>query len=218
MAIDVADRPFDSFVFVEQNPAYALELQKLKAEFPNRDIHIEQADANVFLPDWCQSRSETLGVPWQRQRAVIFLDPFATEVNWQTVAAIAETKSVDLWIWFPISALSRILPRLRQPEEPYASTADRILGSSEWRDELYQTRTQMTLFGDEEALANRSDQQAIVDFYLRKLDTVFEKVAPSPRWFRNSNNTPLFALLFAAANPAGAPIAVRIAENLLKQF
>lgn len=141
LALDVDDRPFDRFVFVEQNPAYALELHKLKAEFPNRDIHIEQADANAFLPEWCESQNRRLNIPWRRQRAVIFLDPFATEVDWQTVAAIAETKSVDLWILFPLSALTRILPILRQPDEAYASTADRILGGPEWRDELYQTQT-----------------------------------------------------------------------------
>ena len=218
LALEVDDRPFDQFVFVEHNPAYAAELHRLRSEFPNRDIHILTADANVFLPDWCESQNRRLGVPWSRQRAVIFLDPFATEVDWQTVRSIADTKSVDLWILFPLSALTRILPTERQPDEDWASVLDRVFGDTEWRHSFYRTHTQPTLFGEDHVLTVRSDQQAIVDAYLAKLRTVFEAVAPMPRWFSNSRNSPQFALMFAASNPAGAPIAVRIADHLLRNW
>jgi len=218
LALEVDDRPFDQFVFVEQNPAHAAELQRLQSEFPNRDIHVQTADANVFLPEWCDRQNSRLGVPWRRQRAVIFLDPFATEVDWQTVQSIAETKSVDLWILFPLSALTRILPMERQPDEEWAIVLDRVLGGPEWRDALYSTRVQPTLFGEDQILTVRSDQQAIVDAYLAKLRTVFEAVAPTPRWFSNSRNSPQFAFMFAASNPAGAPIAVRIADHLLRNW
>ena len=218
LALEVDDRPFDQFVFVEHNPAYAAELHRLRSEFPNRDIHILTADANVFLPDWCESQNRRLGVPWSRQRAVIFLDPFATEVDWQTVRSIADTKSVDLWILFPLSALTRILPTERQPDEEWAAVLDRVFGGPEWRDALYSTQVQPTLFGEDRMLTVRSDQQAIVDAYLAKLRTVFEAVAPTPRWFLNSRKSPQFALMFAASNPAGAPIAVRIADHLLRNW
>ena len=216
-ALAVDNRPFDHFVFVEQNPAYAGELHRLQAEFPNRDIRIERADANEFLPQWCESQNRR-GVPWPYHRAVIFLDPFATEVDWQTVQCIAETKSVDLWILFPLSALTRILPKEREPDEAYAATLDRVYGDSGWRSVLYNTQTQPTLFGDEQVTAVRSDQRAIVDAYLSKLDSIFEKVAPSSKWFCNSRNSPQFAFMFAASNPAGAPIAVNIADHLLKRW
>lgn len=83
---------------------------------------------------------------------------------------------------------------------------------------LYNTQTQPTLFGDEQVTAVRSDQRAIVDAYLSKLDSIFEKVAPSHKWFCNSRNSPQFAFMFAASNPAGAPIAVNIADHLLKRW
>ena len=39
-AIAVDDKPFDSFVFVEQNPDYAAELSRMKSEFPqSRNQH-----------------------------------------------------------------------------------------------------------------------------------------------------------------------------------
>ena len=33
---------------------------------------------------------------WKDNRAVLFLDPYATEVQWETLEAIAKTKSIDL--------------------------------------------------------------------------------------------------------------------------
>ena len=217
LALEVTDRPFDQFVFVERNPAYARELHKLKADFAIHDVCIEQADANAFLPEWCENRNQHFGVPWRYHRAVVFLDPFATEVDWRTVRCIADTKSVDLWILFPLSALTRILPREREPDDAYAHTLDRVYGSPEWRNELYQTITRNTLFGNE-LVPVRSDQQAIVDAYLRKLESIFAKVAPSPKWFHNSRNSPQFAFMFAASNPSGAPIAVQIANHLLRNW
>ena len=218
LALEVDDRPFDQFVFVEQNAAYADALQRLQSEFPNRDIHVQTADANLFLPEWCERQNSRFGVPWRRQRAVIFLDPFATEVDWHTVQSIAETKSVDLWILFPLSALTRILPTERQPDEQWAAVLDRVFGDPEWRNAFYSTHRQPTLFGEDQVFTVRGDQQAIVDAYLAKLGTVFEKVAPEPRWLLNRMNSPQFAFMFAASNPRGAPIAVRIADHLLRNW
>ena len=220
-AIAVDDKPFDSFVFVEQNPDYAAELRRMKLEFPNREISIEQSDANAFLQMWCDGQSRELGIPWNkpgnRQRAVVFLDPFATQVEWQTVASIASAQSIDLWILFPLSAITRILPRNREPNEVYAATLDRIYGGEEWRT-LYQSRIQRTLFGDEMETI-RQEQDAIVEVYLDKLRSIFPAVSPSPKRFYNSRSSPLFAFMFAAANPGrGGQIALNIANHLLEHW
>ena len=42
---------------------------------------------------------------------VLFLDPFATEVEWATIEKIASFNALDTWILFPISAITRMLPR-----------------------------------------------------------------------------------------------------------
>ena len=220
-AIAVDDKPFDSFVFVEQNPDYAAELSRMKSEFPNREISIEQSDANVFLQRWCDNQNRLLGIPWNKpgnsQRAVAFLDPFATQVEWQTMASIASTQSIDLWILFPLSAITRILPRDRQPSESYAATLDRIYGGNEWRD-LYQSRIRRTLFGDEME-TRRQEQDAIIEVYLDKLRSIFPAVSPSPKRFYNSRSSPLFAFMFAAANPGrGGQIALNIANHLLERW
>ena len=218
LAIEVDDRPFDEFIFIEQNFDYAIELSKLKQEFSGRSIRIVPDDANRFLPDWCTQNSRQLGTPWRGERAVIFLDPFATEVDWQTVERIAETKSVDLWILFPLSALTRMLPTDREPDEANIAGLNRVFGSQEWQSGLYRTQVQATLFGDETQIV-RNDQQAIMDLYLAQLREVFPAVSNSPRWFRNSRNSPLFAFMFAASNPGrGGQIALEIANHLLNRW
>ena len=226
LALEVVDKPFDRFLFVEQNGAFVQALEALKQKFSDRDIQIWRGDANQVLQLWCELQNELWGgTPWNCERAVIFLDPFATEVEWNTIAGIADTKSVDLWILFPVSALTRNMPTLRQPHAGYAAMLDRVYGGSEWR-RLYQIRNeptvrQMELLVSEVAPLEvvRDDQQAVVQVYLDKLRSIFPTVAPSPKWFCNSRNSPLFALMFASANPGrGGKIALNIADHLLKHW
>lgn len=230
-ALEVNDKPFDRFLFVEQNGAFVQALGALKRRFSGRDIQIWPGDANQVLQLWCERQNEKLGNPWHRERAVIFLDPFATEVEWNTVATIADTKSVDLWILFPVSALTRNMPTQRQPYAGNAAMLNRVYGGSEWRN-LYQADradrmpaarqmglTEMLVPEITQSQVVRDDQQAIVEVYLDKLRSVFPAVAPSPRWFYNSRNSPLFALMFASANPGrGGEIALNIASYLLDHW
>ena len=218
LAIEVNDRPFDEFIFIEQNFEYAIELSNLKREFGGRSIRIVPDDANKFLPDWCANKNRQLGTPWRGERAVIFLDPFATEVDWHTVRSISETESVDLWILFPLSALTRMLPNEREPDNRNVEHLNRVFGDSQWQDELYRVSNQQALFGHETQVI-RADQQAIVDLYLSKLRGSFPAVAANHKWFRNSRNSPLFAFMFASANPGrGGRIAVDIANHLLTRW
>ena len=221
LALEVDDKPFDSFLFVEQNPDFARELERIKKESPERDIMVWQGDANQVLRLWCDTQTKRLSTPWSGERAVVFLDPFATEVEWQTISAIAQTKSIDLWILFPLSALTRILPKEREPDEAYADKLDKIYGGREWRY-LYRPRVSVTrqpsLFPEDEMSVIRDDQQAIVESYLEKMRAEFEMVSPEPKWLRNSKQSPLFAFMFAASNPNGAGIAVKIANHLLRDW
>ena len=61
LAVEVDDRPFDEFLFTEQNFDYAIELSNLKREFRGRSIRIVPDDANKFLPDWCEEKNRQLG-------------------------------------------------------------------------------------------------------------------------------------------------------------
>ncbi|HVS33518.1 MAG TPA: hypothetical protein VMS98_18935 [Thermoanaerobaculia bacterium] len=62
----------------------------------------------------------------------------------------------------------------------------------------------------------KASTDTIGRFFNDRLKSIFAGVADSPAVLRNSTGSPLYLLCFAAANEKGAPIAVRIADHLLK--
>lgn len=205
------DPPFREYIFVERNPEYAQQLQQLKDEFAGHKIQIVNEDANSYLLRWCESTN------WKTARAVVFLDPYGMEVEWNVIEALARTEAVDLWYLFPLGiGVNRLLTRSGPPPEPWAERLTRIFGTEDWRDAFYRSHQMLTLFGDDETqLKKDADFHDILRFFVQRLETVFEAVAPNPLILRNSRNNPLYALCFAASNPRGAPTALKIAEHIL---
>lgn len=72
IALEVSP-PFKGYLFIEQDEDYARELYKL--EFPDKAsiIEIVEADANVYLKQWCSQTN------WRTTRAVVFLDPYGMQ-------------------------------------------------------------------------------------------------------------------------------------------
>ena len=77
----ITDKPFDRLIFVEKDPQRYARLDSLRKENRGRDIRTENADANSYL--------RNLQENWRSWRGVLFLDPFATEVEWATIEKIA---------------------------------------------------------------------------------------------------------------------------------
>ena len=206
LALEIYDRPFDRLVFIEQHQERCDSLRRLVAHHTERDVQIVNDDANRALPGFCESLASD-------ERAVVFLDPFATQVSWHTVVTLAETKRVDCWILFPLSAVVRMMPGQRDPDPEWATHLDRVFGGRHWQ-QLYDTPPQLPLFG-EEVTERSGGSMDVAELYRKRLETVFQKVAPTTKELRNSRNSPMFSLFFAASNPKGADIAVRIADHIL---
>ncbi len=201
---------FDRYVFIEIDPQKVNELKDLSTKYPGRNIVIKTGDANVQIPTLCSQTD------WRNHRAVVFLDPYAMEVNWKTITSLGQTKAVDLWLLFPLSAVNRLLTRHGPPPDSWADHLTRVFGTEDWRNAFYHCTASETLFGPEERQLKQADFDTIGQFFVRRLETVFAKVAPHPRVLFNSRNVPLFLLCFAAANPhKGGDIALRIAEHIL---
>ena len=115
--------------------------RSLKREHPDKaaEIHIEQGEANAFVQGYCQREN------WRSTRAVLFLDPFATQVEWRTIEAIAHTKAIDVWILFPLMAVNRLLAN--DPEKACRARLDRIFGTQDWFDAFYRTSKPEDIFG-----------------------------------------------------------------------
>lgn len=212
IALEV-DPPFDRFVFIERSVRRVKELQKLRIEFPDRAnvIQIDQGDANDLLKQWCQQTD------WQRHRAVVFLDPYGMQVDWATIEAIAGTKAIDLWLLFPLGvAVNRLLTKNEPPPKEWADALTRIFGTKEWEQAFYPKKKERTLFDEEETQRKQATFDAIGNFLLGRLKTVFVQVAPNPLQLMNSRDSPIYLLCFAAGNPKGATTAVKIAKDILK--
>ena len=93
-----------------------------------------------------------------------------------------------------------------------------MFGDYHWFSRLYQRIEHNSLFDDElvTKFSKTTDPFGVItDYFVNRLRTVFAEVAPNPLVMRNSSNSPIFLLCFAAGNPNGAPIAVRIAQHIL---
>ncbi len=211
LALQVDDKPFDRLVFIEKDTARFWSLDKIRRENEHRCIELRNWDANDELPRFCRSMGKC-------DRAVVFLDPFATQVKWSTVEAIAKTKKIDCWILFPLMAITRMMPKENEPSEACSVRLDTVFGGREhWRDHLYQPSQQPPLFGGEELERPKgSDQIALL--YQQRLKEVFTGVADMRRTLRNSKNSPMFELFFVAGNPKGASIAIDIADHILRRW
>jgi len=212
VALEIAP-PFHRYVFIEKDPDFARELENVRSDFPGiaDRIEIMTGDANSVLVEWINSTS------WHGQRAVVFLDPYGMQVEWQTIEAIARTKAIDLWLLFPLGqGVNRLLTREGPPPEAWANRLTTMFGTDSWREAFYRPSSQLGLFSEEPHLEKSANFDSIMQYFLDRLDSVFAKVAPSPLVLRNSRNNPIFLLCFAAANEKGAPTAVRIAQDLLK--
>ncbi len=78
IALDIRDKTFDRLVFIEKDPDYVASLNVLKRENPLQHIDIRNDDANYVIPNFCQDMVDN-------ERAVVFLDPYATDVDWSTI-------------------------------------------------------------------------------------------------------------------------------------
>ena len=211
LALEIVDKPFEKFIFIEKNPEHVELLESLAQDNLDRDIKIINSDANTALPAICRELA-------QLERAVVFLDPYATEVSWTTIETIANTRKIDCWILFPLMAIIRLLPVDREPDDLLATKLDRVFGGRQHWQKFYATAPQQTFWSQGNAHERERGSRKFADNYRRRLESVFAGVAPTRRVLKNSQNSDLFDLFFAASNRRGAKVAIPIADHILKYW
>ncbi len=211
------DPPFHEFHLVESSPSKCVQLRTLSREFPGRQIAVYQGDANAEIRRICRS-VDWHGRHGRQHRAVLFLDPYGCQVKWETICAVAATRAIDLWYLFPSGlGINRMTAsqRGRIPEN-WEPTLDECLGTKDWRTVFYKEETTLDLFGQATTIAHKvASIDHIERFFIERLRTVFSFVAPNCLTLSNGAGYKMFSLCFAANNPKGGPIALRIANHLL---
>lgn len=205
---------FDRYIFIEQSAERCAQLERLKAEFSKLadSIEVRHGEANHEIQKLCAK-------DWSNHRAVLFLDPYGMQVDWKTIEAIARTGAIDLWLLFPLGiGVNRLLTKTGKMPESWRQRLDSLLGTEDWYEEFYRIESSPTLFGSDEERVVKASMDAIGQYFLRRLRTVFPGVADEPGVLRNSSNNPLYLLCFAVGNERGKSIALRIAGHLLRDL
>lgn len=210
-----AQRKFDKYIFIERNKRCSEQLERLVSEqFANlRDrIEIINDDSNLIIQKICNDTD------WNKSRAVIFLDPFAMQVKWNTLKCIAATKAMDLWYLFPMGAVNRLMKNDGNMKQSWKSRLDIVFGDNSWYTEFYRENPQTCMFEDMRRIQKNIDTALLKKYICEKLGTIFPKVADNPRIFYNRRNSPMFLFCFAVSNdnPKAIGLAMKGADYILK--
>ncbi len=214
-------RPFDFYYFIEMDKDRCNSLNSLKREFPylSGRIHIKCGDANSEVISLCKT------INWAENRAVLFLDPLGMQVEWSTIQKIAETRAIDLWWLFPLSAVNRMLPRdMNKITQAWKDRLDKVFGTDTWQKAFYgkPKATQQTLWDNMpgQNVVKTKGTDRIIKYTLARLREVFPGVLKDPPVLCNSKGSPLYLFCFAVSNPSDRArgVALRIAGDIKKGF
>ncbi|MFM1977233.1 MAG: hypothetical protein RL145_2079 [Pseudomonadota bacterium] len=205
--------PFNRYHFIDASQEALEELKSwLNSNRPDLQgrVHFHHGDVNAELP----KVTDALG---KMERAVLFLDPFGMQVDWETMVIIAK-KCLDLWYLVPTMALNRMVSKTLNMPAGWPEKLDTFLGTSSWRETWYLTDVQGRLFqdGDDGKLRTASIEKIEADFVAR-LRILF-KMPKNQKRLGSSKSGILFTLVFGCSNPdpKAYGLALRIANNLLK--
>lgn len=216
IALDTSPE-FHRCIFIEQKKRHAEALTALCAEdvYSSRKAFVVRGDANRAIQDHIHA------VNWKKTRAVMFLDPYGMNVEWQTLEAIRRTEAIDLWYLVSLSGLYRQATHKGSAlDDKKRAALTRMLGTSGWETAWYEEDRQgdlISMMAPEET-RRTAGLDRIEAFVLERLRGLFPTVL-EPLRLRNDRNAPMFSLFFAMSNPspAAAKVATPIARHILTQ-
>lgn len=198
--------PFDVYHFNDLSSDHVADLERLAAEYPERKVKVTQSDANKFVKEFCASLSHN-------DRAILFIDPYNTELDWETLHHVARSKRIDLWMLFPLAALMRMTPRGGVKPE-WEGTLNRLLGNDQWIKELYKPKPAPRMddmFGDElKDEIERLNVDGVSEYIQQRLMQQFPFAAKPITLYNNGH--PLFLFCFALSN--NSKVAIKLAEKV----
>ncbi|MDQ2653469.1 MAG: three-Cys-motif partner protein TcmP, partial [Chloroflexota bacterium] len=196
-------RPFDSYTFIEQEPWRAEQLRRLCAEYPHLNTRVIEADCNDVIVN-----QVTPVVRWEnRARGFAFLDPFAMNLNYATIKAIAGTRAIEIILNLPTMAMNRTnLPNdARKLTSEQYERMDVFWGDHSWFDLIYEKRD--GLWGPEYLKAGTTSAERLSRLFIdHRLKPLFPHVT-DPLIVKNTTGQPIYSLIFASPNATGKKIA-----------
>jgi len=209
------DPTFDKYIFVEKSPRKAAALRKfVQTRYPALlpKVLVREMDASAALEEFIE------GTDWRRTRAVIFLDPFGSQIPFHTVERIGSKTKADLWYLFPSGlGVHRQISRKGTVRPEHAASLDRLLGGREWEDHLISVVPTDDLFGMTEERTKSCTADAATEYMIEKMKICFGGQVLNEWLPLGSRGVHMYSLLFAWANrDPKAALASRLARAVLK--
>lgn len=178
--------PFDKYYFLEADLSIIETLEKkISGMMDHKNVEYHNTDCNAFLLEI--DKTYWLKDKW---RGVVFLDPYAIDLEWECLNRISATKIFDVWYLFPFMAVNRNLPKNGKIFPASRDRLNRILGTSDWEKIIYSDSPQLSLFDEKTYLKENVD--TIQNFILSRLNQTFPTVSDKAVLMRNERNSPRF--------------------------
>ncbi|MEX6687176.1 three-Cys-motif partner protein TcmP [Danxiaibacter flavus] len=208
------EHQFDFYYFIDLNES---SLEKLKATLQkldaakNKKLVFKPGDSN----QWIKELATVMKTHPSKYASLILLDPFGMQINWESIAALKDTRS-DVWILVPTGVIvNRLLDKAGKLTHLDKLQSFFGLNEEEIRSRFYKKEHKQTLFGDEEVVEKVSRPiELIAEIYIERLKTIWKEVTDKPLVLKNSMNTPIFHFVFASNNKN----AVKIAKDIIKSI
>ncbi len=208
---------FHKYHFNDSNPDHVVKIKRIaKGEFSKKaeSVNVTNKDANEFVEDFCRLLT-------RRDRAVLFIDPFSTQMNWKTLNHVAESKKIDLWLLFPLSAVLRMTP-IGGSKLEFEEKLNQLLGTTSWQKAFYkeeEMRPPSTdLFGKVGgAPSERIKKSEVEKWVTSRLESIFAHVAEPLEL--TQRNRPLFLFYFTVSNDSekAKRLADKIAGDIIRK-
>jgi three-Cys-motif partner protein len=145
--------------------------------------------------------------------ALVFLDPFGMQINWESIASLKGTRS-DVWILIPTGVIvNRLLDRNCKLKHTEILQSFFGISEAEIKEYFYKTETQNTLFGEQEFIHKINHPiEKIAELYTNRLKTIWPHVTEKPLKLENTKGVPIYHFVFASNNQ----VAVKIAKDIIK--
>lgn len=174
-------------------------------------VTLTKMDANEMLRDLCRSQN------WKKTRAVVFLDPFGLQIDYETLTLLGKTQAVDLWYLVPVFAMYRQISGEGEINADGGPRVDAALGTDEWRKTAVVEESESDLFNQPQFRSKRAVDIAWFEKVAKERiglafgGRVLDEALPLGR-----NGIQEFSLMFAWANPSEkAVLAPKLAKAVL---
>jgi len=209
--LELDEMTFDYYYFIDTEPKNIQKINKLKktiSHIPENRIIARESDCNA------QIRQLAKAFKSKKLAALVFLDPFGMQINWESIASLKGTRT-DVWILIPSGvSVNRLLPR--SGEVANQQKLEKFFGMefNALHNFFYRNDKSDTLFGEMSRTQKLDNPiERVVELYKMQLKTIWKHVTEKPLVLKNTRNVPIFHFLFASNNENAMKIASQIIQK-----